>query len=518
MRYVIYARYSSENQNETSIDAQIRACIEYASRKGYEFVNTYIDRAKSAITDNRPAFQTMLADAETGQFDVVLVHKFDRFARDVYVHEKAKNALENCGVHIESVLEQLDDSPESVIMESISKGFAEYYSRNLSREVRKVLKEKVIEMKENGVAVHLGGKVPFGYDVGADRHYIINENEAAVVKDVFDLYCGGYGYKQIMQQLNSRGLRNKLGKPFTMDYVRTILCNEMYIGVYTRQSNPTNMIFKKYRKALKGKMQVTKIYNAVPKVITEEKFRMVEEIREENKKVESKRKAKEVYLLSGRIFCGNCGAAMVGNNNGKIAYYVCPQRKKNHACDMRGVNKQAIEEIVLNHLQENVNEDNFKKIVDVIYSQKDEFYAGKKRRLREIETEIAAVDARAKKFLDEIAEGRANDFVRDNLDELSARKAELKKEIGDIEFVLNQEDVSPDEVRDYVEKMKDIRLKDKTQQRRIIKSAVEKVVIHQETEEGSKKPTFTAEIFGIFGHKSGLSLVPPRGIEPLIQP
>ena len=119
---------------------------------------------------------------------------------------------------------------------------------------------------------------------------------------------------------------------------------------------------------------------------------------------------------------------------------------------------------------------------------------------------------------DGIAEGRANDFVRNNLDELSARKAELKKEIGDIEFVLNQEDVSPDEVRDYVEKMKDIRQKDKAQQRRIIKSAVEEIVIHQETEEGSKKPTFTAEIFGIFGHKSGLSLVPPRGIEPLIQP
>ncbi len=83
-RAVLYARFSSDHQREESIDAQIRAIREYASKNGFMILGEYIDRAKSATTDNRPDFQRMIKDAECGKFDMIIVHKLDRFSRDRY--------------------------------------------------------------------------------------------------------------------------------------------------------------------------------------------------------------------------------------------------------------------------------------------------------------------------------------------------------------------------------------------------------------------------------------------------
>ena len=134
MKAVIYARYSSDNQSEESIQAQLRACDEYAKRNNITIVNTYIDRAQSARSDKRDNFQKMIRDSEKRSFDVVIVHKLDRFSRDRYDHAIYRKKLRDNGIRLISVLENLDDSPESVVLESVLEGFSEYYSKNLARE------------------------------------------------------------------------------------------------------------------------------------------------------------------------------------------------------------------------------------------------------------------------------------------------------------------------------------------------------------------------------------------------
>ncbi|MCL6559890.1 MAG: recombinase family protein, partial [Firmicutes bacterium] len=174
MKAVIYARFSSDNQREESITAQVRACTEYAQRKGYAVVKVYTDEARSAITDDRPGFLQMIEDIKSGRVkaDLLLVHKLDRFARNRYDSAFYKRELRRAGVRVESVLEHLDDSPESILMESVIEGMAEYYSRNLAREVMKGMKETALQGKHNG------GKPPLGYDVDSEGRYIINEAEA----------------------------------------------------------------------------------------------------------------------------------------------------------------------------------------------------------------------------------------------------------------------------------------------------------------------------------------------------
>lgn len=117
MKAVIYARYSSDSQREESIDGQIRECTEYAERNGITILGSYVDRALSARTDDRPDFQRMIADSEKRLFDVVLVWKLDRFSRNRYDSAHYKHILKKNGVRVMSVKENISDGPEGIILE-----------------------------------------------------------------------------------------------------------------------------------------------------------------------------------------------------------------------------------------------------------------------------------------------------------------------------------------------------------------------------------------------------------------
>lgn len=188
-RVALYARFSSDNQRTESIDAQIRAMKAYCQQRRFVIVNTYIDEAKSATTDRRPAFQQMIADSKDHNFNILLVHKLDRFARNRYDSAVYKRELKKNGVTVYSVLENLDDSPESIMMESVLEGMSEYYSQNLAREVMKGMKETALQAK------HTGGKPPLGYDVDTETHkLVVNEQEAETVRLIFEMYGRGEGY------------------------------------------------------------------------------------------------------------------------------------------------------------------------------------------------------------------------------------------------------------------------------------------------------------------------------------
>lgn len=135
MNAVIYARYSCDNQREESIDGQLRECKAFLERQGMTFVRSYIDRAMSAKTDNRPEFQQMIKDSSKGGFDVVVVWKLDRFARNRYDSAHYKGMLRKNGVKVVSATEQISEGAEGIILESVLEGFAEYYSAELSEKV-----------------------------------------------------------------------------------------------------------------------------------------------------------------------------------------------------------------------------------------------------------------------------------------------------------------------------------------------------------------------------------------------
>ena len=150
-RAVIYARYSSVDQREESIEGQIRECGDFAKRKGYTVISTYADRALSGkMATNRPQFMQMIADSKQGLFDTVIVWKIDRFSRDKYDSVFYKNTLKKNGVSVISATEPIDDSPEGQLMESIFEGFSAYYIKDLSMKVSRGMTENTLKGKYNG--------------------------------------------------------------------------------------------------------------------------------------------------------------------------------------------------------------------------------------------------------------------------------------------------------------------------------------------------------------------------------
>ena len=111
MKAVIYARYSSDTQREESVEGQLRECKEYAERHNMAIIDSYIDRAQSAKSDDRPAFQKMVRDSAKKQFDVVLVWKLDRFSRNRFDSASYRAILKRNGVNVVSATENISGGP-----------------------------------------------------------------------------------------------------------------------------------------------------------------------------------------------------------------------------------------------------------------------------------------------------------------------------------------------------------------------------------------------------------------------
>lgn len=130
---MIYARYSSDRQTEQSIEGQLHVCNDYAERNNLVIVGTYIDRAMTGTNDNRDDFQRMLKDSDKKAWDYVLVYKLDRFSRNKYEMAIHRKHLKDNGIKILSVMENIPDSPEGILLESLLEGFKRSNGHNKSK-------------------------------------------------------------------------------------------------------------------------------------------------------------------------------------------------------------------------------------------------------------------------------------------------------------------------------------------------------------------------------------------------
>ena len=272
MRGVIYARYSSDNQCEESIEGQIRENTAYANKNGIDIVRTYIDRAYSAKTDNRPEFQRMIKDSAKKGFDIVSVWKLDRFSHNRYDSARYKAILRKNDVKVVSATESISDGAEGIILESVLEGMAEYYSADLSEKVSCGMTENALKCRFNG------GNVPFGYMIDKEQHYQPDPEKAPLVIEMFRRYAGGESIPDIVEDLNARGIRTSKGNRFNKNSLARIFSNRRYIGEYF------------YKEIV--------VPNAIPAIVSNDIFERVAIRMKQNKHATGKAKAPERYLLT----------------------------------------------------------------------------------------------------------------------------------------------------------------------------------------------------------------------------
>lgn len=320
---VIYARYSSDSQTEQSIEGQLRVCEEYAQKNNILILNTYIDRAMTGTNDNRPDFQRMLKDSNRHEWNYVLVYKLDRFSRNKYESTIHKRTLKNNGVKLISAMENIPDTPEGIILESLLEGMNQYYSAELSQKVRRGMKET--RLKGN----FTGGYLIYGYSV-ENRKVVINEEQAEVVRYIFEQYSLGVYVKDIIKSLTAKGIYNH-GKPFARNTVYNILKSEKYSGIYRHDGEVFENIYPQ--------IVPTEVYERVRAKIDENKY--------------GKRSVEVVYLLRQKMKCGYCGmpiSAETGTSkNGQVKrYYKCLGRKRGSDCKKSMIGKDFLENLIVN--------------------------------------------------------------------------------------------------------------------------------------------------------------------------
>ena len=318
---VIYARYSSHNQTEQSIEGQLHDGYAFAERNGYQVIGEYIDRALTGTKDQRPDFQRMIRDAEKRQFQVVIVWKLDRFARNRYDSAIYKAKLKKYGVRVVSVMENITEGPEGIILEGLLESMAEYYSANLSENIKRGQKESVAK------GWYLGAPPPLGYRV-QDHRLVEDERTAPIAREIFQRYADGESPSSIAADLNERGLRTRRGHPFRISTFDGMLQSTTYIGkhVYSGQV----------------------VEGLADAIIDEDTFNRAVQRRQRNKRAPAQQKAKTRYLLQGKIFCGHCGSPMIGesgrSHTGDVHnYYACATKKKHHTCKKKNEKKGFIE-------------------------------------------------------------------------------------------------------------------------------------------------------------------------------
>ena len=278
-------------------------------------------------------------------FAIVLVHKLDRFSRNRYDSAIYRSKLKKNGVRVYSVLERLDDSPESIILEALLEGMSEYYSRNLSREVSKGLLENFYAGK------FTGGLTPYGFSVDENMKYVINEEEAPAIRLAFSMYAKGYGYSEILKTLDEKGYRTRKGERFSKAWLNSALRNEKYHGVYVyRKQNPRRNSFNHGMST-----ETLRLPGGCPAIVSDELFEKVQHQMKLNSYYcfrEAEKTAKGgLPLLRGITFCGECGKRMTintrteGRKQKLVSTYRCFMPK--HVCSNREFNKKYLEDYVV---------------------------------------------------------------------------------------------------------------------------------------------------------------------------
>lgn len=464
---VIYARFSSYGQNEQSIEAQVRICKEYAEQKGLEVINLYTDKARTGTNDARPAFQKMIADAKTGAFQCILVYMFDRFARNrkdsIIYKEMLKDKY---GIKVISALEPIADDEGGEFYEMFLEWNAEKYSKRLSKRVRDGLDISVA----NGT--FCGGNIIYGYKLQLEpvpgkqskfvKRVVINEDEAKIMKYVFEQYDKGVSKKIIAKELNAKGYRVK-GKLITHKTFDHYLTNPKYTGEFYF-----------------GDRLCTNMY---PAIIDKDTFERVQKRLAENRYVlGGKESAKEPYLLTGKIFCGHCGTEMVaGGGKGKTGkqynYYECKKKKK-RLCDKKIEHKHALEDTVVKSvicfLSDKNNLDIIVKDVLNYYDQRTD------------ETQIKSIRKRIS-LIKEEADEAANAFIsaKSQLlkDRIEKRMQECELLINDLENQKIQLELergrrlTADDIKDFVDMILNGDLNDIEFKRRLIDNLVYRIYV-----------------------------------------
>lgn len=471
MDVVLYMRYSSDRQNEQSIEGQRHECERFCQSMGYTIVGEYVDRALTATKDveKRIEFQKMIKESEKHLWQAVIVYKLDRFARNRFDSATYKARLKKNGVKVISATENISDNPEGIILESVLEGMAEFYSKELAQKITRGMYETALKGNSCGGSISLGYKL-------VNKKLVIDEDKAPIVRKAFSMYAAGHSVADICRVLNEAGYRTKTGSHFNKNSFHSMFRNKKYVGQY--------------------KFMDVVIDGGVPAIIDIDTFNKVQERLKINSQAPARGKAIVDYLLSGKLFCGHCGGLMTGtastsHTGRKYFYYTCIGRRgeRKNGCNKTPLRKEWLERVVVEDTLQLLTPEMIDYIADLAISAAKREVA-EKTDIPTIEAEISEIDKSIARLLKLVENGAESPALAKRLNELESDRRKAERRLSKEKSSVTPID-KPQAVYFLTECMKG-NVDDPEFQRRIIDLLVNSVVVwDDEDNPGTYKFTIT---------------------------
>lgn len=451
---VTYNRYSpGPNQREESITGQMRENHRLAEQKGLKVIHDYIDRSLTGKVDDRPQFQQMIRDAEKGLFQYIICYQTARFARNSYDAIIYKKKLKKLGVKVIYSKMSIPEGPEGIILERVLEALDEYYSEELRQKVVRGQYDNALQGKASG------GPVPYGLKLNEAKQFIIDEDTAPIIREIFNRYIAGEKAIDIINDFNQRGLRTSKGKEFNKNSLHRILNNPKYYGLLHFESKDED--YEPIDKLI------------IPPIIDKETFLKAQMRLNMNKHKTSKKPIAPIdFILSGKIYDGACGGALVGDSGtsktgNTYYYYTCQNKKQKKGCKTKSIPKDLLEDIII---EETIGYILTDEMIDFIGNCLTEFQEKELDRtmLNVIEKDLKETESGIKNLLKAIEQGIITETTKDRLVELEIRQTQLESQRKIEHAKLNAPKTTKAKVCYWLEKFRDGDIKDPAYRKSIV--------------------------------------------------
>lgn len=448
---VIYARYSSHNQKEESIEQQVEECMAFALANNIQIIEVYADKAISGKTDKRSNFQRMMRDAEKQKFTAVVAYKSNRIARNMLNALTYESKLESFGIRTLYAKEEFGNTAAGRFALRTMMNVNQFYSENMAEDIRRGMADNAADCKVNG-------RLPLGYK-NVDGYYAIDEPNAAIVREIFERFLSKETFAGIAADLNQRGIKTGYGNLWNKCSFHRLLKNDNYIGTYHNSG-----VVKE---------------NGIPAIVTKEVFYAVQNELKEKKGLKGRRRESGDYLLTGKLKCGYCGSFMVGISGTSTTgathyYYSCNDHRLNGSCQKKNARRDWLEQRIAELTRDCILQ---RDVIEWIADNAVEFQKQARRTVEVTTMENSLAEARkaSKNIMSAIEQGIITATTKSRLMELEVQIADLERSLA-ISRSMNDL-VDRDRIVYALEKLQTGNVADKSYQEKLINTFVKMVYL-----------------------------------------
>lgn len=448
----ILARYSTGNQNETSIEVQVEKCSQWCQQNNIPVLDVFADYAISGMKETRPQYERMMKQLRDCGADTVVIYDQSRMFRDMLLWFQFRQEIEKLGVKVVSITQPTVGGDLKDPANFLNEGVTALFNQMWVLQTQQKTIEGVRHRAQSGK--HTGGVPALGYKV-ENEYLVIDEEEAETVRMIFGMYAAGSGYAAIIKELNDRGLKTKRGKPFGKNSLHDLLKNEKYVG---------RVLFGGKAKGADGSRNshvqrgAGCVETACPAIVSQEIFDLVQKRMEDNRHSVGRTVTVMEQPLKGKVFCGECGSAMTlsysyNHRSERYAYYKCAAKKRGLDCSSRQIRKDELEEDAAESVKTQLQSAEAKKqLLKILRENRDEIQGNAGPRMEAIKSEMSKLDTKLDNATDAVLNGLSSPALLEKINAMEDEKKILQRRLDELQEAMAHSDLDDAKIESLLDK------------------------------------------------------------------